>query len=338
MTSPLPPKRRDTKSLDDLVRHLRLNSKQLGVGQVDGRFPPAKPLGPAALEDDETEDDETGDTAAIAFHNTDAATAGATGIIALPLTYAPIDGSLHVYWNGVAIEPSAWSLAGQTITFVEHRIRTGARLHAEYAYYPSDAVVEIPDTPTLVFSDTDWDNDAFSFPAGANDGEFILAIAVLPPGASIADSNGYELIGVSEPVTHAAQSGTYTYHLEAWWIIKPVGAAPVPTLTTVALDTLTATLAFSGATEVYASQFDTVGDDDAAFAPAPSPRTDLRIYATVSNAAVLTADQGTEQFNLSGGVDSDVQLMVTSGDFTAAVRAETDGPMAGWMLAGVILG
>lgn len=148
MTSPRPPRLRDTRSLVDRVRQDRQNLQQLGVGFVGGRFPPARPLGSAAyvgdIEDDEATD---GDTDQIAFCNTDQVVASGPGTVTLPLTYEPIDGSLHVRWNTLDQPTTEWALSGQTVTIPDptSTIAAGDVLTAAYAYHPSDGVADIGD-------------------------------------------------------------------------------------------------------------------------------------------------------------------------------------------------
>lgn len=141
--SSLPPRKRDTRTAADRIRQDRENLKRLGVGYVGGRFPSVAPLGATAqygdLEDDEAGDDDAEDTQAIAFNNTDRATATGAGIIVLTLTYPPIDGSLHIYWNGLEQPPTEWTLSGRTVTFPDHLVTVGDVLNAAYAYQPADA-------------------------------------------------------------------------------------------------------------------------------------------------------------------------------------------------------
>lgn len=139
MTSPLPPRLRDTTSLFDRVRQDRANLKQLYPGFVGGRFAPARRLGATQQLGDIEDDSETdAETATIAFSNTDTATASTAGRVTLHLTHEPVDGSLQVYWNGLALAPTEYVLNGQTVTFTDHLVFTGDRITAAYAYYPSD--------------------------------------------------------------------------------------------------------------------------------------------------------------------------------------------------------
>jgi hypothetical protein len=157
----MPPRRRDTRSLADRVRQDRQNLAQLGVGFVGGRMPALRPLGATELLGD-IEDDEVFevDTNQIAAWNTDIATATQAGIITLDLTFVPMDGSLHVRWNGLDQPHTEWSRSGQRVTFTDPRIRVGHVLDAAYLYYPSDIVEAepeppVPDAPTFDY-ESDW--------------------------------------------------------------------------------------------------------------------------------------------------------------------------------------
>lgn len=53
------------------------------------------------------------------FVNTDTATAVGSGDLTIDLTYLPIAGSLHVYWNGVAQPPTGWTRTGLTLVLAD---------------------------------------------------------------------------------------------------------------------------------------------------------------------------------------------------------------------------
>jgi hypothetical protein len=127
------------------MRQQKMNARQLGVGFVGGRFPPARPLGATSQLGDVTDSSGT-DTQQLAAINTDRAVATESGRITLHLTHAPMDGTLHVRWNGVDQEPTEWSLTGLTLTFVNVHIKVDDVLTAAYFYYPSDDV----------FTNLDW--------------------------------------------------------------------------------------------------------------------------------------------------------------------------------------
>lgn len=150
------PPPRNVSDLSALVRHHGSYLRSLDPGYLDGRFATPKPVppGPAV----ESVGDDGGDGAAsgtdIAFWNTDQAVTGEPGQISLPLTYEPIDGSLHIRWNGVDQPPTEWALDGQLVTFTDGLVRAGDILTAAYAYDNG----EIPDpTDALVsFDASGW--------------------------------------------------------------------------------------------------------------------------------------------------------------------------------------
>lgn len=174
MTSPLPPRLRDTKTINDRVRQDRANLKQLYPGFVGGRFAPARRLG-ANQQLGDIEDDSEGDeeAAALAFCNTDATTAVTSGRINLHLTYVPVDGSLHLYWNGVALPPTEYLLNGQTVTFADHLIHVDDTLYAAYAYYPADIPepepLELVGTTTANYADAN-----IAIPGGTVPGDLLI--------------------------------------------------------------------------------------------------------------------------------------------------------------------
>jgi hypothetical protein len=134
VTSPLPPRFRDTRSLEDRVSQDRRNLRSLGVGFVGGRFPLVRPLGSDALLGD-TGDDEADSVDEILFRNVDNATCLTAGIVTLHLTYTPIDGSLHIRWNGIDQPPTEWILIDKTVTFIAPHLHVGDVITSAYAYY-----------------------------------------------------------------------------------------------------------------------------------------------------------------------------------------------------------
>lgn len=273
--------------------------------------------------------------------NTDEAIAAADDTdVTIPLSFVPNFGTLHVRQNGNDLAPDEWVLGGQLITVApgaELVIRAGDRFTTAYFYDGAAAgTSQPPPAPDVVYSDDSYNLDSWTMPAGAADGDYCLAIGILPTGASVSALNGYTFLGETASVTHTGSGSPLTYRLGLWAIIKPVGSSPVPTLTTVAADSVCALVSFSGASTAFTLAFGTVADDDVALSPTISPRSDLRVYASISNHANLSVDSGTIQIN-HGGSPSDIQLMVTTGTETAQVEAQTDGPLAGWMLAAAVL-
>lgn len=195
MTSPLPPRRRDSRDLADLIRQGRTNARQLGVGFAGGRFPPIRPLGATALYGD-NEDDTASD--AIGFENTDTATASGPGPVTFHLTHTPIDGSLHIRWNGIDQPASEWVLVDSTVTIPDPTsvIESGDVFTAAYAYL-LDADDAGLDWSLVGITTVNTPTTSVALPAGTQAGDLII-FAVASAGASTAsDSRLTGTIGTS---------------------------------------------------------------------------------------------------------------------------------------------
>jgi hypothetical protein len=184
---PLPPSRRDSagpppRDVTDLYQIARQHSsylRGLDPGFLEGRFatPQLVPTGVSDLVGDDGGD---GGAAGAdhAFWNTDQAVAGEPGQITLNLTWEPIDGSLHIRWNGVDQPPTEWTLDEQTVTFTSPLIKPGHRLTAAYAYdngeltdptgilvpFASDGWkwVDVPPAADIDYSDPAFDDSAWA--------------------------------------------------------------------------------------------------------------------------------------------------------------------------------
>lgn len=197
MTSPLPPRRRDSRNLADLIRQDRQYLKQLGVGFAGGRFSPAKPLRP--VYDGDEEDDGDDDTTALAAINTDRVTVTTAGIVTLPLTYVPLDGSLHVRWDGDDLHPSEWTMSGQSVVYADPHLHVGDVLTAAYFYYPSDVpgaplaatVTSRATTPGIyawgTFSSSGGSGPPIPLPGGTQVGDLIVVAAISAGAIAISD-------------------------------------------------------------------------------------------------------------------------------------------------------
>jgi hypothetical protein len=192
MTSPLPPRLRDTVSDTDLIRKGQTNLRQLGVGFLSGRYPPARPLGTTAGFEVSDEELDFG-VDQIEFNNTDQGAATVAGIVSAFLTYAPIDGSLHVRLNGLDFSPTEWTYAGGKVTLVNPHVHVGDILFVAYAYYPSD-VVE-PDPFSLEVRGTTKNTGLL--PVETQVGDFIVVAARWGFGASIDFSGDSRLTHIS---------------------------------------------------------------------------------------------------------------------------------------------
>lgn len=82
----------------------------------------------------------------VGFLNTDGTSAEGPGSLTVALTYLPIAGSEHVYWNGLLQPPSEWTRDGLTITFpdTEGLVRAGDLISVAYAYDPAAPLTQPP--------------------------------------------------------------------------------------------------------------------------------------------------------------------------------------------------
>lgn len=140
--SPLPPRRRDTRTLADLIRQDRVNLGQLGRGMVGGRFPPARPLG-AAAQLGEVSGEEPDDNDPV-WEDGDRHTVTTPGTQTMLLTYEPIEESLLIRWHpgGASraglpqTSPEDWTLDGQTVTIPDPAgiLAAGDVISAQYQH------------------------------------------------------------------------------------------------------------------------------------------------------------------------------------------------------------
>lgn len=334
MTSPRPPRLRDTRSLVDRVRQDRQNLQQLGVGFVGGRFPPARPLGSAAyigdIEDDEAPDDNTNQ---IAFWDADEAIAVDTGPVSFDLTYTPIPGSLHVRQNGLDLAPSEWSLAGKTLTITPSAsvvIRAPDQFTTAYAYYPTDEIVE-PAADITFLGYSPGTTNAWLIPAEAVEGCLLVAVGMVAEEKTVTP-NGWTFVGESPTVTHQGDSaGFYTYRLMVLTTIYD-GTATVPTLPGGTPQSQCLMAAFSGGTVVDEVNFSTLADGTSASTPAITPSS-LRAWGTIGNHITITPSQGLPAGSISG---VDISAAMTQDDDTGPVSASANAT-AGWCLASMVV-
>jgi hypothetical protein len=238
----LPPSRKDTfgppkagRNLSDLsalVRHHGTYLRNLDPGIQDGRWNSLKPVPPGPAID--LVGDDGGDGAAggadIAFWNTDQAVAGEPGQITLTLTYEPIDGSLHIRWNGIDQPPTEWTLDGQTVTFTSDLIRYGDLLTSAYAY--DNGEIPDPSSDVVTYEASNWywlqvpsaPNVDYSDPVYGDPAPWALASA--PFGKTTPDHTvGETFVGVGWPdyLTEWAQ----TTRMWAWRTIVVEPDIPV---------------------------------------------------------------------------------------------------------------
>lgn len=187
MTSPLPPRLRDTTSFLDRVRQDRTNLGQLGVGFMGGRFPPLRPLGSAALLGDLEDDGSEAET--IFGEDRDRLRLGALDTQVWTLLATPIDrtlvvrfhpdGGAGVEWkrgehytlndNVVTIRDTALAAAGAAVDDVlsAQYLRVGEELESYTIDFASDgwSYLALPGSPDD--NSTDYSLAAFAtWPTG----------------------------------------------------------------------------------------------------------------------------------------------------------------------------
>jgi hypothetical protein len=123
----------------------------------------------------------------VGFIDTDTVTATGPGDLELTLTKFPLDGSLHVYLNGVWQAPTEWALVGNVVTLADPDglIAEFDVLNAAYAY---DRAVSVSTPPA-----------ASGFEAA------VLAIGAPALWATLGDAAG----SVAEDATTHNRDGTY---------------------------------------------------------------------------------------------------------------------------------
>ncbi len=189
MTSPLPPSRRDTNDWADLVQHNRQNAKQLGVGFVGGRFPPAKPLGATAQMGDL--EDDTADDEVLVWEWNDRHTITSLGTQQPHLTYAPIEESLSVFWHprgygGLPLTNEFFTVDDHTVT-IPDKGYFGIGDSFSFQYPHLDEEPE-PIEPSLVgysfpgVYDPGTKKNTIALPSGTVDGD-VIVISVRGPRA-----------------------------------------------------------------------------------------------------------------------------------------------------------
>lgn len=99
MTSPLPPKRRDSRGTSNLIRQDRTRLDQIDHGLVRGKFPPARLVKPIWSDDGE-DDDPPEDT--IFGEDGDRHTCFGAGFQRFVLSHIPLEETVHLFWHASA--------------------------------------------------------------------------------------------------------------------------------------------------------------------------------------------------------------------------------------------
>ena len=209
MTSPLPPRRRDSRNLADLIRQDRQNLKQVWVGGGGGRVPQARPLSRNVTDGNEDDDE----LELIEFLNTDTFTASGPGTFTGTLTFEPETGSEHVYWNGLAQPPTEWSRDGTTLTVKDPsgHLRAGDKIDVAYAYY--DQTPDAPDLLVVGATIATGPITSIAVPAGVVAGDLLLLVSAAFGPVTTSDSRivgTHQAFGTGELVAWGYADGSGT--------------------------------------------------------------------------------------------------------------------------------
>jgi hypothetical protein len=174
VTSPLPPKRRDSRNLADLLRQDRTRLGQLDRGLAGGRAPMLRPLKQPF--DDGGEDDF--DVPAILFANTDHGTCASNGAtIQIPLTHVPEEGSEQVYYNGLPLKWSDWTRTDTVLTIPgEPWFRAGKVAWVDYAYEDDDGAGESDPAAFVAVTTIQGDHTSIALPGTSNIGDMLVLV------------------------------------------------------------------------------------------------------------------------------------------------------------------
>lgn len=199
MTSPLPPRRRDSRNLADLIRHQKQNLKRLAPGFVNGRFPPARLRG---HEDGGADEDDFADEPTIAWEWGDRLAVTATGTQVARLSHVPLDESLFVRWHpggdgGLPWTNEFFTVTDQTVTIPNPGyLAVGDTFSFQYEYEVADPE---PIDPSVVgFTEPGVVDDptktvTYALPAGTAAGDLL----VLSVRGQVAPGGGELILGTT---------------------------------------------------------------------------------------------------------------------------------------------
>lgn len=328
MTSPRPPRRRDSRDLSDLIRHNKQNLRQLDPGMVGGKFPPAKPPGRTSNDGD---DDEEVDSE-IQFLNSDHAVCDGPGMpIVIPLTHTPEPGSEQVYYNGTPLKWSDWTRTDRLLTIPgEPWFRKGKTAWVDYAYYDDDFD---PDPPSFVgITLIAGDHTSIAIPAGTSPGDLLVLVLASRQTAGCSDSRmdgGYQ----PNPSGFVTGSGIWIGRATA----STADIAITLTATSFAGDCVGALASFTGWPLVTTADTKSKGTASP-FVPAVSGTASFGVAAIFGESALVSGtiqDEDTGTWTTRGRIQglSSGKMSVYVG--TAANMPTTgqwhhDGSISGW--------
>lgn len=270
------------------------------------------------------------------FRNTDTLllTSDGPDVFTMELTELPRPGSEHVYWGPLWVPPTTWTRTGKLLTVTDGvgLLRTGDYLSCSYAYDPT---VQVPTLSAIVptWRDTAPQNlNGFLMPDGAEVGDLLVLLAMMPNTESVTALNGFTALGASDYVVHAAVGpGTRTYRLEAYLGVND-GLGTLPAVSNVAAqDVVCSTTAFADGAGAVAT-FDTLADGTTANAPAMSP-VSLRAWGTIGDSITITPTRGTTVMSTNY---IEIDIAMTIDDDPTAAPANSSGA-AGWALASLVV-
>lgn len=231
MSSPLPPRLRDTTSIEDRVSQDRRNLKQLNVGFVGGRFPLARPIGSrsalAGVEDD------TGEAESLIGEDGDRLTLGSVYTQTWLLSAAPIDETLVVRWHpdgGAGVEwkrGTHYTLDDQTVSFTQASLVAAGALvgdvfSAQYLKVAGDSDSE---SYTIPYSDAGWSYLVLSGDRDTNTTNHSTDdFSTWPTGAMPIGIAG------SGPISPSTSHAVTTTSAEIFWVARSFPATDAMTI------------------------------------------------------------------------------------------------------------
>jgi len=263
---------------------------------------------------------------------------GTTATVALRWNYpgAIQEDTITVYKNGLRLEPTQWTYDPNSYTvsiphvFGTLHTKTADRFGAAYFYDQQNITFTGTDqpeppgpTPTLVnYSATRF--NFWDMPASPVVGNLMVAVAFVPNTATVT-ANGWTPVADSMPVTHAANSGTYTYRMVA--LYKTYDGTPtLPTLAgNAGLASLHYVVQVNNASAITAA-YTITPDATTANSPTGTPPS-VRAWGAISNLGVLSV--ATENEVLTPPAD-DVDMAVAFSTQAGPVAA-TCTSSAGWV-------
>ena len=306
------------------IAHHLIDDLPVGMRGVDGES--------VLLEEDEEDDWRVIDVFGVGkrglkFRNLDTFTLAADGPQDLLLTYTPVDGSEHVYWNGLQQRRTTdWTRVGKTVSILGDEALVDDVIDVEYAYIepgynPSAASLADP-----VYAS--GQDNPITAPGGVNEGALVLVAIMLPSSIAAASNlNGYALNGQTANVNDPSTG--HTYRLALYSRFAPSGALPVPTFPADVNDTPWVMAAWDSAGAIDEIVLDTQSAaTTAGISPAPSGDVaHLRVMATLSDnhdGIIGSPSQGAVV--AEDNDNSEINIVLIADAPAGTVSATSDGP------------